>query len=129
MKNIFKGWVVKGWDNPEKEQSMEMKQVNKMIVKASVLFYSKAWVHRNEMLYNPVKYKEYVVEWHKRIVTLLEQSNRPAMRQYLRVQKIDTDKCSSGYIRHWNISTMEMYKKSDKESLGDIRSFFKRIEK
>ena len=129
MKNMFKGWIVKGWDDPRKEQSSDMRKVNIMLVKASVSYYSKSWVHRNEMLHNPEKYKEYVVQWHHRIVALLERSNRPVMRQYLRTQQIDTEKCSSGYIRQWNISTMEMYKKTDKENLGDIRSFFKRIEK
>ena len=126
---MFKGWIVKGWDDPRKEQSSDMRKVNIMLVKASVSYYSKSWVHRNEMLHNPEKYKEYVVQWHHRIVALLERSNRPVMRQYLRTQQIDTEKCSSGYIRQWNISTMEMYKKTDKENLGDIRSFFKRIEK
>jgi len=129
MKNMFKGWIVKGWDNPEKEQSPEMIKVNKMLVKASVSYYSKSWVHRNEMLHNPKSYKSYVVQWHNRIVELIERSNRPVMRQYLRIQKIDTEKCSSGYIRQWNMAAMDMYKKTDKENLGDIRSFFTRIEK
>ena len=51
------------------------------------------------------------------------------MRQYSHIQKIDTEKCSSGYIRQWNMAAIEMHKKTDKENLGDIRSFFKRIEK
>ena len=100
-----------------------------MLVKASVLFYSKAWVHRNEMLYNPVKYKEHLVKWHERIVELIESSNRPAMRQYLRVQKINTEKSTSSYIRQWNLLTMEMYKKTEEENLSDIRTYFKRKEK
>ena len=68
MNKMFQGWVMKRWDNVNKEQSNEMRKVNKIIVKTSVLFYSKAWTHRNEMLYNPEKYKEYVVKWHNNII-------------------------------------------------------------
>ena len=42
MDLLFKGWVVKNWINVNHEQSYVMKKLNKIIVKHSVIFYSKA---------------------------------------------------------------------------------------
>ena len=39
---LFKGWVVQNWLNVQDDQQMETKQMNKIIIKISVMFYSKA---------------------------------------------------------------------------------------
>ena len=41
-KYIFRGWIVKFWRDVREGQSMEMKGINKIIVKYSAIFYSKA---------------------------------------------------------------------------------------
>ena len=43
MELIFKGWVVKNWFDMQQKQYFTMRKVNKIIVKQSVVFYSKAW--------------------------------------------------------------------------------------
>ena len=62
---LFKGWVVKNWLNMQDEQWLETKQMNKVVVKISMMFYSKVWQHRNEVLHDNRKYHEYVIEWHR----------------------------------------------------------------
>ena len=70
------------------------------------------------------KYKEYVVEWHKRIVNKIERGNKPSMRRYLRMQKIDVNKCDVGYIQLWNESTMKIFKQAKSENENNIRNYF-----
>ena len=41
MELIFKGWVVKNWFDVQQKQCFTMGKVNKIIVKQSVVFYSK----------------------------------------------------------------------------------------
>lgn len=124
MDLMFKGWVIKNWLNVQQKQEYIMKKINKIIVKCSVMFYSKAWMHRNEIMHDADKYKEYVVEWHKRIVNKIERGNKPSMRRYLRMQKIDVNKCDVGYIQLWNESTMKMFKQAKSENENDIRNYF-----
>ena len=76
-----------------------MKRVNKIIIKYSILFYSKAWKNRNNVLHDTERYREHVVDWHQRLIEEIEKSNKPSMRKYTRLQKLDIDKCNTGYIR------------------------------
>ena len=46
------------------------------------------------------------------------------MRKYARLQKLDIDKCDTGYIRLWNMSTMKMMKNTKDERVNDIRNYF-----
>ena len=57
-----------------------MKKLNKIIVKCSVIFYSKAWTHRNEIMYDDVKFREFVIDWYKQIVDEIEKGDKPNMR-------------------------------------------------
>ena len=65
MKILFKGQAVKNQSNINKAPIHKMPILNKIIVKHSIAFYSKAWNHRNQILYKPEKYKQYIVEWKK----------------------------------------------------------------
>ena len=67
MKMIFRGWVVKNWININQQTSISMKRINKIIVKRSVLYYSKSWKQRNEILHCPEIYRRYMIEWYKKI--------------------------------------------------------------
>ena len=60
MNTLFRGWITKNWENISNNQPKKMHTLNKIIVKHSIKFYSKAWNHRNEVKHNPHKYKEFV---------------------------------------------------------------------
>jgi hypothetical protein len=124
MDLLFKGWVVKNWLNVHNKQRHVMKRINKIIVKQSVIYYSKAWKNRNDVLHDTEKYREHVIDWHKRLVENIENSNKPSMRRYVRMQKLDLSKCDTGYIRLWNMSTVKMMKNAKDESVNDIRNYF-----
>ena len=87
-------------------------------------FYSKAWTQRNECFNDKDKYRRYVIEWHKRIINCINEGNRLEMKRYLRSQKIDVEKCDSSYIRLWNVSTLNLMKKTKEEVVHGIRNFF-----
>ena len=124
MELIFKGWVMKNWLNVQQEQEHVTKKLNRIIVKCSVIFYSRAWIHQNEIMHDTGKYREYVIEWYKRLVEKIESGNKPSMRRYVRMQKIDVDKCDTGYIKLWNESTTKMMKEAKVENTNDIRNYF-----
>ena len=124
MDKIFKGWVVKNWIDMHQLQRLNMKEVNREIVKSSVWYYSKAWKNRNDMLHDKDKYREHVIEWHKRLVETIEKGNKPSMRRYIRMQRLDLEKSDTGYIRLWNMTTSNMMKNAKEELLNDIRNYF-----
>ena len=82
---LFKGQVIKNWVNVNYEQSYVMKKVNKIIVKHSVMFYSKAWVHRNEILHDNEKYHEHIVKWYNNLVKEVENGDKPSVKRYVRM--------------------------------------------
>jgi len=43
------------------------------------------------------------------------------------MHKLDIEKCSNSYIRKWNVAASEIFKKTGKEVLSDIRLFFQRV--
>ena len=65
MELIFKEWVVKNWLNIQQSQSYTMKKLNKIIVKCSMIFYSKAWTYRNKIMHDDIKFREFVIDWYK----------------------------------------------------------------
>jgi len=76
-----------------------MKEINKLIVKHSIIFYSYAWCYRNDILYNSKKYNVFVINWYKKIVKMIKRSNKMCMMNYLRMYRLDPTKCNSSYIR------------------------------
>ena len=103
-----------------------MKRLNKILVKECVKFYLKAWAHRNKTLCNPDKHKQHVREWHKNIVTMINESNKPEMKKYVQMQKLDLNASTNVKIRQWNLQTMRMFKIVRTELLNDIRQYFRR---
>ena len=89
-----------------------------------MFFYSNVWRYRNESFYNPGKYRVHVIEWYNRIDQDIESGNRSEMKKYLCVQRLNLENCSSSYIKKWNITTMDMIKRTKKEVVSDIRIFF-----
>ena len=124
MDLVFKGWVVKNWLSVQQRQSCTMKKFNKVIVKCSVMFYSKVWTHRNEIMNNDKKQREFVIDWYEKIVDEIEKANKPNMKRHVRLQKLDVEKCDTGYIKSWNKSTMKMSKEEKSEKSNDIRNYF-----
>ena len=98
MELLFKDWIVKNWLNMQDEQWLETKQMNKVVVKISVTFYSKVWQHQNEVLHDNGKYSKYVIEWHRQLNDEIEKGYKLNMKKYARMQKLDVKKCDTGYI-------------------------------
>ena len=124
MDMLFRGWVVKNWINVNEKQSHLMAKLNKIIVKQSVLCYSKAWVHRNEVLHSAEKYRTHVMDWYNRLVEMIQNGNKPSVKKYVRMQKLDVEKCDTSYIRLWIQTTMKMLKEAKTEKDNDIRNYF-----
>ena len=76
------------------------------------------------MLHDTERYREHAVDWHQHLIEEIEKSNKPSMRKYARIQKLDLDKCDTGYIRLWNMSTTKMMKNAKDERVNDIRNYF-----
>ena len=62
MKILFKGQLVKDQSNTNEALIHKRPVLNKIIVKHSVDFYSKAWNYCNQILHKPEKYKQYIVK-------------------------------------------------------------------
>ena len=101
-----------------------MTKLNKIIIKKSVIYYSKAWNHQNESLHDPEKYRQYVLEWNEKLILRIEQGNKPEMTKYLRTYPLDISKCTNSYIRRWNIAAQELCKRVSNEVVSDIRQYF-----
>ena len=98
MELIFKGWVVKNWFDVQQKQRFTTGKVNKIIVKQSMVFYLKAWKNRNDIMHNSGRYREHVIDWHKRLIKEIEKGNKPSIRKYVRMQRLELDKSDTGYI-------------------------------
>ena len=112
VKHVFRGWVASNYINVNNHPTHVMKQANKIIVRKSAEFYSKAWTNRNKCFHNKEKHRSHVVEWHKRIAKNINEGNRVEMKRYLRSQRIDVERCDSLHIRLWNISTLNIMKRT-----------------
>ena len=75
-----------------------MKKINKVIVKQSITFYSKAWVYWNEIMHDNGKYCKYMIEWYRLIVEEVEKGDKSSMRWYVWMQKLDIEKSDTSYI-------------------------------
>ena len=124
MDLLFRGWVIKNQVNVNHEQSYLMKKLNKIIVKHSIIFYSKAQVHRNKILHDTEKYREYTVNWYNNLVKEVENGDKPSVKRYVRMQHLDTEKYKMSYIRLWIKITMKMMKEAKREIMNNIRNFF-----
>ena len=84
--------------NVQEIQPKRASQINKIIVKQSVLFYAEAWKNRNDIMHNQDNYRTFVIDWYNKVVALIERDNRPEMLKYLRAQRLNVDRCDSAYI-------------------------------
>ena len=62
MHQVFRGWVVRNWQNPQEIQPKKLHEINKIIIRNSVWFYSAVWKQRNDTLHSPEKYKTFVIK-------------------------------------------------------------------
>ena len=101
-----------------------MHEVNKILVRCSIEFYSKVWKQRNDVLHDPAYYKEYVANWFQKVKQMIEQENRLALKSYLRTQHIDAEKCDASYIKSWILGVIKMRRIVHAEKENDIRQYF-----
>jgi len=102
-----------------------MKQVNRIIVRKSVEFYSRAWKNHNEILHDKQRYRQYMIEWYERIKSKIRNRNEPEIKKYLRAQELEVNRCSS-YIRTWNMGAIQLIRKVPEKKMQNIRTFFRR---
>ena len=76
----------------------EYEKMNKIIVKQSVSFYSKAWSSRNKVFHDEDKYRKYLTTWNKRIVQMINEGNKPEMNKYIRAYPLNLERCSNQEI-------------------------------
>ena len=100
-----------------------MHEINKIIARHSVKFYSKAWKHRNDIMHDLVKHTSFVIDQYKKIKDLILAENRADMKKYLRAQELDVKKCDTACIRHQNVSTLKKRKVIKEEKVSDIGFF------
>ena len=128
IKHLYRGWITKNWININEPPPMKMHTINKVIIKQSVIFYAKAWRHRNEILHDPNFNKEYTIKWYneefKRVVEIVVEGNKPEMVKYAKANELNIEQCSTSYIRHWILSLRDMWKKAKSERINDIRLYF-----
>ena len=72
---------MKKWLNVNLAQNHAMKEINKIIVNKSVKFYSKAWMHRNEIFHKLEAYRSHVIDWYERLKNEILEGNRPNLRR------------------------------------------------
>ena len=60
MRNLFRGWITKNWRDVNSRSNEKQKEINKILVRNSVTFYSEAWKKRNEVMHDPEKYKLFI---------------------------------------------------------------------
>ena len=70
------------------------------------------------------KCREYIIEWYKRIIEETDRGNKPSMHRYVRMQRIDVEKCDTGCLKLRNESTTKMRKEAKIESMNDMRNYF-----
>ena len=121
---IFRGWIVQNQVNVQEYQPKRISIINKIIVKQSVLFYTKAQRYRNEVMHDLAKYSLFVIDWYKNVVESIEQDNKPEIHKYLQVQRLNIDQYDGAYIRQRVLSTMKMRKIAEVERVNNIRRFF-----
>ena len=101
-------------------------KLSKIIIEKTVIYYSKAQNHRNEISHAPKKYRQYALEWNEKLIRRIEQGNKLEMIKYLRTYSLDISKCVNSYIRRWNITAQDLCKKALNEVTRDIRNYFAR---
>ena len=76
------------------------------------------------MKYNPSKFKEFVCEWHKKVVNIVKLDNRPKLLKCMRMQEINVENCDAAYVVSWIKGTLEFRKKAKREAANIIRGYF-----
>ena len=124
MKYLFRGWVTKNWTNINDPQNVIMKEINRILVRQSVEYYSEAWKQRNDLLHDPNYYKQYIVDWYNNVKNMITNEERMQVQTYLRTQPVDVNCCDASYIKSWILGILQMRKIVKESKRNDIRKYF-----
>lgn len=91
IKSTFRGQAVKNQINVQEVQPKKMLDLNKIIVKYSVLFKIEVQKHRNEVIHDPEKIKSSMVKWHENMKNMIINEDRPEMKYHMRMQEINAE--------------------------------------
>ena len=58
---------------------------------------------------------------------MTENGNKLEMRKYLRIQRLDTQKCNSSYIKNWNLTTIKIFEFAKEDIINNIRMYFQMV--
>ena len=83
MKYLIRGWATQNWKNAYNVQSEMMHEINKILVRNSVVFYSEAQRQRNEMLHDPKCSKSHALNQCENAKNVIMQENRPEMNRHI----------------------------------------------
>ena len=72
----------------------------------------------------PEKRRELVIDWCNKIVERIEIGEKPEMRKYLRMKRLNLQRHHSSYVQNQNIETMSMFKNAKTEETNDIQQNF-----
>ena len=124
MKYLFQGWITKNWKDINESQSEPIAEINTILVRHSIEFYTEAQKERNTILHDPEYYKEYVMEQYYKVKNLIEHKNRPEMKKYLRNYVLNVNQCDVSYVQNWILGVLKMRKITKTGKENDIRQFF-----
>ena len=75
-------------------------------------------------MYDPDKYKSFVIKWYKNVKDMIMRENRNEIKRYVRTQDLNVETCDAPYIRSWILGTLKMRKITKEETVNNIRRYF-----
>ena len=98
-----------------------MHAANKLIIKRSVEFYSKAWKHRCDVSHGANKCKEFVHNQHKNVKEKIEKEHKPKVVEHVRMQEIDLEQCDVAHAWQQTLGVLNIRKIAKEEKRNDVR--------
>ena len=119
---LFRGFIVKDWFGGNRNQT-KYQNVNKIIVKESVMYYGKCWKDRNEIAENPTIRRDRTMIWLNNFVKNNESCEHKILRQYVRNMPKNIKNMSTENIQSWLINAHMIKKNAPTIKVNDIRNY------
>ena len=74
MKDLFRGWIMKHWEELHESQNNTMKSMSNTFVK----------IQRNEVFHDSENCRNFAIEWHAQLKEKIERESWPEMRKHAR---------------------------------------------
>lgn len=110
MKELFRGFIIKDWKGANYHCD-KCKILNKMLIKHSVQFYRKCWMHRNEYYDNPEKQRSRINEWRNKLKSFIERKEPLIVKLFIRRNQIHVNNSNTKTIKRLICNSKEIMKK------------------